>query len=75
MRSLRAGARPAMLTKTRWLLPKRRENMSTDERGRLRELLRIKLRSVRACLLKEQFQHFSDYSSSLWAAEEPYRAE
>jgi len=67
VRSLRAAGRPAMLTKTRWLLLKRRENMSTDERGRLRELLRINLRSVRACLLKEQFQHFWDYSSGLWA--------
>jgi transposase len=67
VRSLRAAGRPAMLTKTRWLLLKRRENMSTDERGRLRELLRINLRSVRACLLKEQFQRFWDYSSGLRA--------
>jgi transposase len=66
VRSLRAAGRPAMLTKTRWLLLKRRENMSTDERGRLRELLRINLRSVRACLLKEQFQRFWDYSSGRW---------
>jgi transposase len=67
VRSLRAAGRPAMLTKTRWLLLKRRENLSADERGRLRDLLRINLRSVRACLLKEQFQRFWDYSSSLWA--------
>jgi transposase len=67
VRSLRAAGRPALLTKTRWLLLKRRENLSTDERGRLRELLRINLRSVRACLLKEQFARFWNYSSSLWA--------
>ena len=67
VRSLRAAGRPAMLTKTRWLLLNRRENMSTDDRGRLRELLRINLRSVRACLLKEQFQRFWNYSSGLWA--------
>ena len=67
VRSLRAAGRPAMLTKTRWLLLKRRENMSTDERSRLRELLRINLRSVRACLLKEQFQGFWNYSYGLWA--------
>jgi len=67
VRSLRAAGRPAMLTKTRWLLLKRRENLTTDEKGRLRDLLRINLRTVRACLLKEQFQQFWDYSSGRWA--------
>jgi transposase len=67
VRSLRSAGRPALLTKTRWLLLKRRENLRADERGRLRDLLRINLRSVRACLLKEQFQRFWDYRSSLWA--------
>jgi transposase len=45
--------------------------MSADERGRLRELLHINLRSVRACLLKEQFQRFWTYSSSRWADKFP----
>lgn len=65
--SLRASGRPALLTKTRWLLLKRRENLTPDERGRLRQLLTINLRSVRACLLKEQFQHFWTYCSGLHA--------
>jgi transposase len=68
VRSLRATGRPALLTKTRWLLLKRRENLSADERSRLRDLLRINLRSVRACLLKEQFQHFWTYRSDVRAA-------
>jgi transposase len=67
VRSLRAAGRPALLTKTRWLLLKRRDNLSADETGRLRALLRINLRSVRACLLKEQFARFWQYSSGLWA--------
>jgi transposase len=67
VRSLRAAGRPAWLTKTRWLLLKRRENRTTEERGRLRDLLRINLRSCRACLLAEQFQHFWRYSSAQWA--------
>jgi transposase len=67
VRSLKAAGRPALLTKARWLLLKRRENLTSDERGRLRVLLKINLRSVRACLLKEQFQHFWDYSSDIWA--------
>ena len=61
--SLRVAGRPALLTKTRWLLLKRPGNLRREERGRLRQLLKINLRSVRACLLKEQFQHFWDYWS------------
>jgi transposase len=67
VRSLRAAGRPALLTKTRWLLLKRRDNLTAEERGRLRALLRINLRSVRACLLKEHFQHFWTYHSDIWA--------
>lgn len=67
VRTLRAAGRPALLTKTRWLLLKRRENLSREERGRLRRLLSINLRSVRACLLKEQFLHFWSYQSYRWA--------
>ena len=67
VRSLRASGRPALLTKTRWLLLTRRENLSSEDRGRLRRLLTINLRSVRACLLKEQFDHFWSYRSRAWA--------
>lgn len=67
VKSLRAAGRPAFLSKARWLLLKRRENLKPDERGRLRQLLTINLRSVRACLLKEQFDRFWKYKSALWA--------
>ncbi len=67
VRSLRASGRHALLTNTRWLLLKRRENLSSNERGRLRKLLSINLRSVRACLLKEQFDHFWAYRSDVHA--------
>jgi transposase len=67
VRSLKVRGRPALLTKTRWLLLKRRENLTPKERGRLRRLLAINLRSVRACLLKEQFLHFWTYRSDLHA--------
>ncbi len=67
VRALQAAGRPALLTKTRWLLLKRRENLSREERGHLRWLLSINLRSVRACLLKEQFLHFWSYRSYRWA--------
>jgi transposase len=67
VRSLRATGRHVVLTKTRWLLLKRRENLRSDERSRLRQLLTLNLRSVRACLLKENFQHFWTYRSGLHA--------
>ena len=63
VRLLRAQGRAPMLTKTRWLLLKRPKHLRHRERGRLRELLAINLRTVRAYLLKEQFQHFWSYKS------------
>jgi transposase len=63
VKRLAEQGKPAMLTKTRWLLLKRRDHMNRDERSRLRSLLTINLRSVRACLLQEEFQHFWTYWS------------
>src|SRR3954471_12863861 len=42
-----------VLKKSRWLLLKREENLKTEQRFRLRDLLRYNLRTVRAYLLKE----------------------
>ena len=63
MRGLRAAGRHVVLTKTRWLLLKRPKNLTRKERVRLRDLVTVNLRSVRAYLLKEQFQHFWTYTS------------
>lgn len=63
VRLLRAAGLAPLLTKTRWLLLKRPKNLRRRERGRLRNLVRINLRSVRAYLLKEHFQHFWSYKS------------
>jgi transposase len=67
VRSLRAAGRPALLTKARWVLLKRRENRTARERAKLRQLVRLNLRSVRACLLAEHFQHFWTYHSDIHA--------
>jgi transposase len=67
VRDLRASGRHVLLTKTRWLLLKRPKNLTRKERGRLRDLVAINLRSVRAYLLKEQFQEFWRYRSVTWA--------
>jgi transposase len=66
VRALRAKGLQAILTKTKWLLLKNRKNLTGTERGRLRNLVSnvsINLRSVRAYLLKEEFQHFWTYRS------------
>ena len=60
------GRRP-VLKKSRWLLLKREENLKTEQRFRLRDLLRYNLKTVRAYLLKEAFQQLWDYNSPAWA--------
>lgn len=56
-----------VLTKSRWLLLKRQENLTEDQSTKLSELLKYNLKSVRAYLLKEEFQQFWDYTSPFWA--------
>lgn len=56
-----------VLKRSRWCLLKRRENLTDTQRLRLRDLLRYNLRSVRAYLLKEDFQQFWAYDSPTWA--------
>ena len=63
MRDLRAAGKQVVLTKTRWLLLKRRKNLTRKERVRLRDLVTVNLRSVRAYLLKEQLQHLWNYTT------------
>ena len=58
-----------VLTKTRWLLLKRPENLTDKQEIRLADLLRYNLRSVRAYLLKEEFQFFWSYISPYWAGQ------
>ena len=65
-RMAREGLAP-VLKKSRWLLLKREENLKTEQRFRLRDLLRYNLRTVRAYLLKEAFQQLWDYNSPTWA--------
>jgi transposase len=57
-----AGHEP-LLKKTRWCLLKRKANLTADQRFRLRDLLRFNLKTVRAYLLKEDFQQFWEYES------------
>ena len=56
-----------MLKKSRWLLLRRSENLAAKQHHRLRDLLRYNLKTVRAYLLKEDFQQFWKYNSPAWA--------
>lgn len=56
-----------VLKNSRWLLLRREENLKTDQRFRLRDLLSYDLKTVRAHLLKEAFQQLWDYNSPAWA--------
>jgi transposase len=67
-RMLREGYMP-VLKKSRWLLLKREKNLKTEQRFRLRDILRYNLKTVRAYLLKEAFQQLWDYNAPHWAGE------
>ena len=56
-----------VLKRSRWCLLKRPENLTDGQAAKLADLLHLNLRSIRAYLLKEQFQFFWTYKSPGWA--------
>ena len=56
-----------VLAKSRWCFLKKRPNLTSTQRVRLKDLLQMNLRTVKAYLLAEQFEHFRAYSSPTWA--------
>jgi transposase len=56
-----------VLKHSRWCLLKRPENLTDQQTVKLAELMKHNLRSVRARLLREDFQRFWEYSSPGWA--------
>jgi transposase len=62
----RDGYEP-VLKKSRWCLLKRPENLTDKQTVKLSELLKYNLRTVRAYLLREDFQRFWEYRSPAWA--------
>ena len=61
------GERTRALTGSRWCLLKRPENLTDKQVDQLQDLLTCNLRTVRAYLLKEDFQRFWEYQSPAWA--------
>jgi len=66
-KELRAKGQQPVLTGSRWCLLKRPENLSEKQTVKLRELLTLNLRTVRAYLLKEDLQRFWSYTTPGWA--------
>jgi transposase len=56
-----------ILKNSRWCLLKRKENLTDNQQVKLQDLLAYNLKSVRAYLLKEDFQGFWEYVSPAWA--------
>jgi transposase len=62
----RDGYEP-VLKRSRWCFLKRPENLTDKQTVKLSELLRYNLRTVRAYLLREEFQRLWEYTSPAWA--------
>ena len=56
-----------VLTRSRWLLLKRPENLTEKQGSKLAELLKNNSRTVKSYLLKEEFQLFWTHASPYWA--------
>jgi len=68
-RELKTKGYEPVLTKSRWLLLKRPENLTDKQESTLSELVHYNLRSIRSYLLKEEFQFFWGYLSPYWAGQ------
>lgn len=64
---LKDEGKDPVLVKSRWCFLKRKSNLTSGQSFKLNELLRMNLRTVKAYLLKEQFQKFWEYNSPAWA--------
>ena len=66
-RQMKKDGHEEVLTKSRWCLLKRKKNLTQKQEVKLNEILKYNLRSVRAYLLKEEFNGLWEYVSPSWA--------
>lgn len=66
-KQLKAEGKDPVLTKSRWCLLKRPENLTDNQLDKLQDLLKCNLKTIRAYLLREDFQRFWEYASPAWA--------
>jgi len=66
-RQMKKDGYEPILTKSRWLLLKNPLNLTEGQGAKLNDLLKYNLKSLRAYLLKEEFQLLWNYNSPAWA--------
>jgi transposase len=66
-RAMQKDGYEPLLTNSRWLLLKRPENLTEKQDAKLSDILKYNLKSIRAYLLREDFQNFWQYKSPAWA--------
>ncbi len=64
---LKKEGKEPVLAKSRWCFLKKRSNLTGNQKSCLKDLLQMNLRTVKAYLLTEQFEHFWTYNSTVWA--------
>jgi len=67
VRRLREGGYEAVLTKSRFIFLKNPVNLTKRQASKLKDLVTLNLRTVRAWLLKEEFERFWTYRNATWA--------
>jgi transposase len=67
-RQMKADGYEEVLKNSRWSLLKRRSNLTTKQTVKLQELLKYNLRTVKAYLMREDFNRFWTYTSPTWAS-------
>jgi len=66
-RALKDKGEQPVLAKSRWCLLKRPNKLTETQTVKLKELLSCNLKTMRAYLLKEDFQRFWQYKRAAWA--------
>ncbi len=67
VKKLKESGKPAYLKKCRWIFIEKKSRVWGKSRARLRDLLNMNLRTVKAYLFKEDFDHLWTYKSVTWA--------
>ena len=66
-KALKAKGKEVILKHSRWCFLKNPANLTDNQKVKLKDLLACNLKTIRAYLLKEDFQNFWDYTSATWA--------
>lgn len=66
-KELMRKGKSVVLKHSRWCVLKNPKNLNDNQKVKLKDLLQCNLKTIRAYLLKEDFQNFWEYTSATWA--------